>query len=54
MEGLVVHNDDSVRCSYTNKKCEVSFGTDGIDPSRKGVDKMWLTRAIYKATIQHT
>ena len=54
MEGLIVYNDDSVRCCYTNKKYEVCFGTDSIDPSRKGVDKMCLARAIYRATMQQT
>ena len=48
LERLVIQNDGSVRCCYTGKKYETYFGTDGVDPSRKGVDKMWLTRAIYR------
>ena len=49
MEKMVVHNDGSVRCVYSKRIYEESFGGDGIDPCKTISDPNSLKRAIYRA-----
>ena len=49
MEKMVVHNDGSVRCVYSKRIYEESFGGDGIDPCKRISDPNSLKRAIYRA-----
>ena len=49
MKKMVVHNDGSVRCMCSNRTYKEAFGGDGIDPSRRVLDRNWLKRAVYRA-----